>query len=260
MDLHLQGKTALITGASQGIGLSVARQFAEEGCHVHLAARSQDKLDAAVAEIRRQYGVQAWSHPCDLTQSASVHDLARDCGDVDILVNNAGAVPSGALTELDEERWRAGWELKVFGYINMSREFYRIMAARRSGVIIHVIGFGGEKPDFKYIAGAASNAGLMAFSRALGSKSSDDGVRVLAVNPGWIATERMVRFLTAKAERELGDPGQWPEFTRSLPFGRAGTPEEVANVVVFMASDRASYVSGTVVTVDAGTVLRDSIF
>jgi hypothetical protein len=260
MDLHLQGKTALVTGASQGIGLAVARQFAEEGCQVHLAARSKDKLEAAVAEIRRQTGVQAWSHPCDLTQSASVHALARECGEVDILVNNAGAVPGGALGDLDEERWRAGWELKVFGYINMSREFYRIMSARRRGVIIHVIGIGGERPDFNYIAGAASNAGLMAFSRALGSRSSEDGVRVLAVNPGWIATERMVQILSAKAERELNDPKRWPEFTGSLPFGRAGTAEEVANVVVFMASERASYVSGTVVTVDAGTVLRDSIF
>lgn len=260
MDLHLEGKRALITGASQGIGLAVARQLAEEGCHVHLAARSRDKLEAAVADIRERHGVDAWSHPCDLTQPGSVQALASACGEVDILVNNAGAVPGGRLTDLDEERWRAGWELKVFGYINMSRAFYRLMAARGSGVIIHVIGVGGEKPDFNYIAGAASNAGLMAFSRALGSKSAEDGVRVVAVNPGWISTERMVSILSAKAERELGDPGRWSEYVRDLPFGRAGTPEEVANVVAFVASERASYVSGTVVTVDAGTALRDSIF
>ncbi len=260
MDLHLKGKTALVTGASQGIGLAVARAFAEEGCHVHLAARSADKLEAAVAEIQREHGVQAWAHALDLSRSESVQVLARACAGVDILVNNAGAVPGGRLTDLDEARWRAGWELKVFGYINMSREFYRLMAARQAGVIIHVIGIGGERPEFNYIAGAASNAGLMAFSRALGSKSPDDGVRVVAVNPGWIATERMVTILSARAERELGDPRRWPEFTAALPFGRAGTSEEVANVVVFLASDRASYVSGTVVTVDAGTVLRDSIF
>jgi len=260
MDLHLTGKIALVTGASQGIGLAVARLLAEEGCHVHLAARSAEKLEAAAAELRAAHGVQAWAHPCDLTQPGAAEALAEACGDAEILINNAGAVPGGRLTDLDETRWRAGWELKVFGYINMTRAFYARMAARRHGVIVHVIGIGGERPDFNYIAGAASNAGLMAFSRALGSKSAEDGVRVVAVNPGWIATERMVTILSGRAERELGDPARWPELLTPLPFGRAGTPEEVANVVAFVASDRASYVSGTVVTVDAGTVLRDSIF
>ena len=179
---------------------------------------------------------------------------------MDILINNAGAVPGGRIDEIDDARWRAGWELKVFGYINMTREFYATMKTRGEGVIIHVIGIGGEKPDANYVAGSTSNAGLMAFSRALGHKSSDDGIRVLAVNPGWIATERMVTILSQKAEKELNDPKRWPEFLTGLPFGRAGYPEEVANVVAFMASDRASYVSGTVVTVDGGTVLRDSIY
>lgn len=260
MDLHLTGKTALITGASQGIGLAVARHLAEEGCHVHLAARSQDKLELEAGRIQKDFGVKAEVHPCDLTKLADIQALVAACRDADILINNAGAVPGGRIDEIDDARWRDGWELKVFGYINMTRGFYAAMKERASGVIIHVIGMGGEKPDANYVAGATSNAGLMAFSRALGSKSPDEGIRVLAVNPGWIATDRMVTILSAKAERDLGDPKRWPEFVKDLPFGRAGTPEEVAAVVAFMASDRASYVSGTVVTVDAGTVLRDSIF
>jgi len=260
MDLQLAGKSVLITGASQGIGLAVARQMAEEGCHVHLAARSRDKLESEVESIRKDFGVKAQAHPTDLTDLANIQALAKACEGVDILVNNAGAVPGGRIDEIDDTHWRAGWELKVFGYINMTREFYAFMKSRGQGVIIHVIGIGGERPDAKYAAGAASNAGLMAFSRALGGKSADDGIRVVAVNPGWIATERMVTILGAKAEKELGDAERWPEFMSGLPFGRAGHPEEVANVVAFLASDRASYVSGTVVTVDGGTVLRDSIF
>lgn len=260
MDLRLTGKTALITGASQGIGLAVARHMAEEGCHVHLVARSQDKLELEAERIRKDFGVKAGVHPYDLKKLSNIQALAAECGDVDILVNNAGAVPGGRIDEIDDARWRDGWELKVFGYINMTREFYAAMKERGSGGVIHVIGMGGEKPDANYVAGATSNAGLMAFSRALGCKSADDGIRVLAVNPGWIATERMVTILSAKAERELGDPERWPEFVKSLPFGRAGKPEEVAAVVAFMASERASYVSGTVVTVDGGTTLRDSIF
>lgn len=260
MNLNLAGKSALITGSSQGIGLAVARQLAEEGCHVHLAARSKDKLESEAARIAEEFSVEATAHPCDLTQLANIQALARECEGVDILINNAGAVPGGRIDELDDARWRAGWELKVFGYINMTREFYAFMKARGDGVIIHVIGMGGEKPDANYVAGCTSNAGLMAFSRSLGQKSSDDGIRVLAVNPGWIATERMVTILSQKAEKELGDPKRYPEFLTGLPFGRAGHPEEVATVVAFMASDRASYVSGTVVTVDGGTVHRDSIF
>lgn len=260
MDLHLAGKTALVTGASRGIGLAIARQLAEEGCHVHLAARSKDKLEHEAERIGKEFSVQAAVHPCDLTKLINIQALARECRGVDILVNNAGAVPGGRIDELDDARWREGWELKVFGYINMTREFYAFMKERGNGVIIHVIGVGGERPEANYAAGATSNAGLMAFSRALGGRSTDDGLRVLAVNPGWIATERMVTILSATAERELGDPKRWPELLKSLPWGRAGKPEEVANVVAFMASERASYVSGTVVTVDGGTTLRNSIF
>src|SRR5262245_42393754 len=168
MDLELRGKKVLITGASKGIGLACAHGFAAEGARLHIAARSESGLKAAAEAISRQHDVEVSIHPLDLGVTQNTLALAQACGDVDILVNNAGAIPSGSLTEVEDETWRHAWDLKVFGYINLARELYRCMCARGSGVIINVIGVAGERPRSSYIAGTAGNAALMAFSRALG--------------------------------------------------------------------------------------------
>src|SRR5262245_54839659 len=122
MDLNLTGRAALIAGGSKGIGLAIARALAAEGCHLHLAARTASELAKVAAEIHTRYGVPVTAHPADLTDSAQVKKVAAACGDVDILVNSAGAIPRGTLVEIDEERWRKSWDLKVFGAINLTRE------------------------------------------------------------------------------------------------------------------------------------------
>lgn len=193
MQLNLQGKTAMITGASKGIGRAVAHMLAGEGCHLHLAARTESDLAAVANAILARYQVSVTIHPLDLSDSRNVRSLVAACPDADILVNNAGAIPGGTIDAVDEERWRAAWDLKVFGYINMCREMYAQMKARGRGVIINVIGTGGERPMATYIAGAAGNAGLMAFTRAMGAVSANDGIRVVAVNPGMIETEQIGR-------------------------------------------------------------------
>ena len=167
--------------------------------------------------------------------------VVEKAGSVDILINNAGAIPKGDLLELDDARWREAWDLKVFGYINMCRDFYRAMQARKSGVIINIIGLSSEKLDYDYLAGSTGNAGLVAFTRALGSLSIEYGVRVLGVNPGYVETERAMRGLRIRAQKELGDPEKWPDLVRDLwPRGKMITPKEIADVVAFLASDRAS--------------------
>ncbi len=256
MDMKLAGRTALLTGGSQGIGFAIARMLAAEGCHLHLAARSAGDLEAARVRLRGIADVDVCVHPMDLSQRGRVEELAARAPDVDILVNNAGSIPRGSIEEIDEETWRQAWDLKVFGYINMCRAYYRTMKARRSGVIVNIIGNGGERVDADYIVGAAGNASLMAFTRALGGNSPADGVRVVGVNPGPVATERLVRLLQQSARTRLGDPQRWEELAASFPFGRAATVDEIAATVVLLASDHASYVSGTIVTIDGGLANR----
>jgi NAD(P)-dependent dehydrogenase (short-subunit alcohol dehydrogenase family) len=252
MDLNLSGKVALITGGSRGLGLAMARRFASEGCHLHLAARSRDLLEREGDAIRHQYQVKVNTLTVDLAQQGSAGRVVEACGDVDILVNNAGDVPSGSLETVDEERWRAGWDSKVFNYINLSREYFARMKARRSGVIVNVTGIAGDLLDASYIAGSVGNAAMAAFTKALGSTSHKFGVRVVGINPGPCATERYEKLARARAQERYGDPERWREATSTLPFGRAASPDEIAAAAVFLASPLSAYTTGAILTIDGG--------
>jgi NAD(P)-dependent dehydrogenase (short-subunit alcohol dehydrogenase family) len=250
MDLHLRGKVALVTGASKGIGLACARQLAEEGCHLHLASRTQADLERAKQAIQARHNVSVTVHAADLSNGDTARSLAAACGEIDILVNNAGAIPAGDLQAIDEARWRDAWDLKVFGYVNLCRAVYPVMKARGGGVIVNVLGAAGERPTWGYVAGSAGNASLMAFTRALGGSSMGDRIRVVGCNPGLIRTERMETMLRATARAKFGDEARWEELIPANP--PVGTPEQCADLVAFLASDRASHVSGTIVTIDGG--------
>ena len=259
MDLKLKGKTALITGASKGIGFAVADALAAEGCHLHLIARTEADLASARERIAGRHGVKVELHPMDLSERGLAKELAATCPEIDILVNSAGSIPRGTVEEIDEERWRAAWDLKVFGYINLTREYFRLMKSRRRGVIINIIGNGGERLDAAYIAGGAGNAALMAFTRALGGSSAEVGVRVVGVNPGPVATERLIGLMRNAAQSKFGDPERWKELEKSFPLGRAATVEEIAATVALLASDLSSYTTGTIVTIDGGMANRGSL-
>jgi NAD(P)-dependent dehydrogenase (short-subunit alcohol dehydrogenase family) len=259
MDLGLQGRVALVTGGSKGIGLAIARRLAAEGCVLHLVSRTPADLEAARAELAANHNTQVTVHAIDMAARGAAEALGAKCGDLDILVNNAGATPRGALDEVDEERWRKAFDLKVFGYVNLSRVFYSRMKARRRGVIVNIIGNGGERVDYGYIAGAAGNAALMAFTRALGAGSIDYGVRAVGVNPGPVATERLVGLMQKEAEGRFGDSARWRELEEGFPLGRSATPDEVAATVAMLASDLSAYTTGTIVTIDGGMAHRGSL-
>lgn len=253
MDLGLKGKRALITGASKGLGAAIARSMAAEGCNLVLVARDAERLAALRAEILAEApGPDIQLIDIDMRAPNACEEIAERAGRLDILVNNAGDIPGGTVLEVDEERWRKAWDLKVFGYINLTREIYRKMVAARSGVIVNVVGTAGERPRGNHIAPASGNAALIAFSRALGLDSVHEGVRVVAVNPGPSETDRQTERWRARAAEKLGAPDRWRELVADYPFGRLARPEEIADVVTFVASARASYMSGTAVTVDAG--------
>jgi 3-oxoacyl-[acyl-carrier protein] reductase len=256
MDLKLAGRTALITGSSKGIGLGVAQWFAREGVQVCLVARSTDSLQKEAAAIRTATGVTAQTLSADLADAAARERVFKALPDVDILVNNAGAIPGGTLDDIEEPAWRAGWDLKLYGYVGLTRLYLRKMRERKRGVIINIIGLGGERLDATYIAGAMGNAGLMAFTRAIGGTSIDDGVRVVGVNPGPVLTDRVEMLGRKRAVRLYGDENRWKESFAKMPYGRPATTDEIAATVVFLASDLSSYTSGTIVTIDGGLAHR----
>lgn len=259
MNLGLTGKTVLITGASQGIGAGLAKAFAEEGVNVILTARNVENLEAVRSDIKAKTAVTVKLVPSDLTAPGACEALVSAAGDVDILVNNAGVIPSGSLWDVDEEKWRSGWELKVHGYINLCRLCYPRMKAAGGGVIINNIGNGGEIFDPRYIAGVTGNASLMAFTRALGGHSLDDNIRVVGVNPGPVDTDRIYAMLKKRAKDLLGDESRFAELQMRYPLGRPAHVREITDLIVFLASYRSGYTTGTIMTVDGGIASRRSI-
>lgn len=252
MNLELAGKTVLVTGASRGIGRAIAEAFAKEGCTLCLAARNAADLQTLQAQLESTHAVEVRTLAIDLAAPGAVEQLHQHFKGVDILINNAGATPRGDVLQLEEDAWRAGWELKVFGYINLTRACYADMVQRGSGVIINIIGLGAEKLDYSYAAGSTGNAALVAFTKTVGSMSLDHGVRVLGVNPGWVETDKAVNSLRRRSEEATGDPEAWRDVLVGWPAQRLIAPQEVAEVVCFLASARATAVCGTVVSIDGG--------
>lgn len=254
MDMGLKDKRVLVTGASKGIGLAAAKGLAAEGAIPIIVSRTAEALERAAQGIKQETGVDAEWRAVDLSDGDAARTLIAEFADIDILVNNAGAIPPGTVEEVEEPRWREAWDLKVFGYINMTRAVYANMRAQGHGVIVNVIGAAGERPSAGYIAGSAGNASLMAFTRGIGGAALQDNIRVVACNPGLTVTDRMITMLRGTAKSQYGDEERWRECMPTDP--PPAEAEDVADLVVFLASDRARMITGTVVTLDGGSSAR----
>ncbi len=252
MDLELRGKRALITGASKGIGRRIAMTLADEGCDLVIVSRDAAALhDVASAIVATNEKAIVVAIAADLSLRPDVERVANAVGGIDVLVNNAGAIPPGTLSDVGDATWRGAWDLKVFGYIGLTRACLPVLRERR-GVVVNVIGAAGEYFDPNDIVGSSGNAALMAFTRSLGKAAPKDGMRVVGINPGPVATERMEMLYRARAQRDYGDESRWHEFQKKMPFGRAASPDEIADAVAFLASPRSGYTSGTILTIDGG--------
>ncbi|MGD9804450.1 MAG: short-chain dehydrogenase/reductase [Hyphomicrobiaceae bacterium] len=258
MDLGLKGKKVLITGGSKGIGGSCGHAFAAEGANVILVSRTAEALQKTADEIRSRHQVQVETHAADLSQGPVREDTMRRYADIDILVNNAGAIPGGSIEDLTMERWIESWQLKVFGYIHMTKLALAAMKPRKTGIICNIIGMAGPAPRWDYIAGSTGNAGLNAFTKAVGSRSVDFGVRVFGINPAATLTDRIMTISRQRAKSTLGDENRWEEAlgASNLPFGRIKTPEEVAALTVMCCAPQVEYLSGAMIDMDGGGQFR----
>jgi NAD(P)-dependent dehydrogenase (short-subunit alcohol dehydrogenase family) len=254
MDLGLANTVVLVTGGSKGIGLACARAFAAEGASVAIASRDAQNLAQAAAALTSE-GIAALTVAADLTDPAQAARMVREVedrlGPVGVLVNSAGAAKRTPPSELTAAHWHAAMQAKYFTYIHAMDAVLPGMAQRRAGVIVNIVGMGGKLASPVHLPGGAANAALMLASSGLANAFASQGVRVNVVNPGMTATERMQEGLAAEARlagRSVEDMLQ--QRLRATPMGRIAEPIDIANVVVFLASPRAGYVSGAVVAMD----------
>jgi NAD(P)-dependent dehydrogenase (short-subunit alcohol dehydrogenase family) len=254
VDLRLSGKTAVVTGGSRGIGLACARAFAAEGARVAIVARNAATLEQSVRELADE-GIQAHAASVDLTDPKDAERMRAEVeaalGPVDVLVNSAGAAKRKPAEQLSAADWHAAMQAKYFTYIHAMDAVLPGMVERRAGAIVNVVGMGGRFASAMHVAGGAANAALMLASTGLANAYAKHGIRVNAVNPGIVETDRFTQNVQVEAAAKgLAVEDVVKQRIQALPLGRIAQPREVADMVVFLASARASYVSGAVIAMD----------
>lgn len=250
MKLELDGKVVFITGGSRGIGFACARAFVAEGAKVAIVSRSQANIDEALTALPGAIGVAA-DLADEMHALAAIDRVEGELGPIDILVNSAGAARRTPAQDLTPAAWRAAMDAKYFSYINAVDPAVKRMAARGSGVIVNIIGSGGKVASPTHIAGGAANAALMLATVGLANAYAGAGVRIVGINPGATETGRVAEGM--KAEARLAGISEDEALARAvarIPMGRMASPEEIANVAVFLSSGKASYVTSTIITMD----------
>jgi len=257
VNLELSGKTALVTGGSQGIGRAIAFGLGAEHARVAICARDKARLEQTAQEITTKTGAEVLALPGDLSRLDDVNRVvaaARDrFGRLDILVNNAGAIRGGDFLKIPDEQWAGDWSLKILGYIRMARAVFPIMQGQGGGRIVNVVGAAARNPTPGYLPGGIANSGLINFTKGLADLGAPANILVNAVSPAATATARWEGLIAQQANAA----GQTIETFRTeamsgYPLKRIATPEDIADAVCFLVSARAAFITGICITVDGG--------
>jgi len=259
MDLGLKGRVAIVTGSSQGIGKAIAYGLAAEGTKVAICARNQDRLRQTAEEIMASTGSEVLALRADLGIKKEIKSLVKETADkfrrVDILVNNTGGPPSASFLETEEATWSRTIDNLFFSVTNCCLEVIPYMKEQKWGRIINMTSFAAKQPAERLVLSNAVRAGILGLSKTLSNELAEDGILVNVVCPGWTLTRRVEELARSAAEK-AGKTYEAivSEWASGIPLKRFARPEEISNLVVFLASERSSYITGTVIQVDGGFI------
>ncbi len=255
MELGLRDKKAIVTGGTKGLGRAITEVFVREGADVAICARQEEELTAAAEELRSG-STTLYGQVCDVTDPGHVADFvtrsAKVLGGIDILVNNAGRAHPGDFETLSDEDWQADLDVKLFSMIRCSRAVVPHMRARGSGRIININAVNGRYPDPTFFATSVNRAACLSFTKTLAIQLAPENILVNSVNPGFVVTSQWKNIHRRRAPHISEEEFFRRMAEKEVPLGLFGRPDEVASVVVFLASDRASYITGASVDVAGG--------
>ena len=257
MNLGIGGKSALVAGSSQGIGRAVAEALAQEGVNLGLAARSDDRLNKAAREVCERHGIRAIAVPCDLTSREGITSVAAAVtaafGGIDILVTNAGGPPAGLFEELPEETWFQAFDLTLLSVVRLCREVLPGMKARAWGRIVHLTSVSVKQPLPQLVLSNSLRSAVAGLSKTLAQEYAPFGITVNCIAPGYTATGRLAEIAAAASRaRGISEDDVRAGWLAAIPSGRLGEPAEIADLVAFLASERAAYINGSVIAIDGG--------
>jgi len=259
MELGLKGRVAIVTGSSRGIGKAIAHGLAKEDAKVVICARNGDELNEVAKELKSSNGNEVLPVRVDLRKKEDIETMVKktvnEFGGVDILVNNTGGPPPLLFTETSEEDWRDATDLLLMSVVTACKEVIPHMKAHKWGRIINMTSFAAKQPSERLVLSNAVRAGILGLTKTLSNELAEYGILVNAVCPGWTLTRRVEELARSTAEK-TGKTYEavMDEWASSIPLKRLAQPEEIANLVVFLASEKASYITGAVIQVDGGFI------
>ncbi|MBN1375567.1 MAG: SDR family oxidoreductase [Dehalococcoidia bacterium] len=259
MNLGIAGKTALVSAASRGIGKAIAVGMAKEGANLVICARNEDGLRKTAKEIESSYAVKILPIIADLTKGSEVKSLIQETVDhfgwIDILVTNAGGPPSGPSLNFSDQDWEHAMILNLLSTVRLCREVIPIMQRQGWGRIINMVSVAAKQPLENMILSNSIRAAVLGLAKTLSQEVAKENILINSICPGWILTDRLVSIVKTRAEsKEKSYEDELASITAGIPIQRCGTPEEVANLAIFLASERASYITGTTIQIDGGLI------